>query len=388
MLGPKVLVVARRFWPFTEDSCQRLLHLCASLTKAGAQVTVLTARWHTHWPGYSLCREVPVYRLLPAPNTQWNESHFQKNAVQWISKKAMEFDCIYVDRSDGLLLALQSKSTRWNLPIVARFSTEDAAYGLSSSQRLTQAAMADACRRCTRVVCPTPNAHRVLVSQGISESQIVRIGDIAWDPVTRSDENRIAASNALFDMSSDFLIPGRTDLLVHLGVSDAIPLRKAIQAVCDLLDAGASLRMWVIGAGLDQSALYDLIKSRGWHREILLFDGFDDLQELIRVADCCIASNPKEAIQFTLQMMAMAGVPMIVAEHPDCRSWLPEANHFQLYSSEHVLSEKLQDFIANRQRWTDLASSLRQALWRTKSVDDCVQQWLTLFRDTVLERRA
>ena len=89
-------------------------------------------------------------------------------------------------------------------------------------------------------------------------------------------------------MSSDFLIPGRTDLLVHLGVSEAIPLRKAIQAVCDLLDAGASLRMWVIGSGLDLSALYDLIKSRGWHREILLFDGFDDLQELIRVTDCTL----------------------------------------------------------------------------------------------------
>ncbi len=388
MAGLKVLVVARRFWPFTDDSCQRLLHLCAALKRAGAEVTVLTARWHADWPSYSLCREVPVVRLLPAPNTNWNEGHFQKNVVQWIAKKATDFDCIYVDRPDGLLMSLQSKSIRWNLPLLARFSPEDAGHGLSAGQKLTHAAMADACRRCFRIVCPTPNAHRVLVSQGISESQIVRIGDIAWDPVSRSDELRTVASNALFDMSSDFLIPGRTDLLVHMGVSEAIPLRKAIQAVCDLLDAGASLRMWVIGSCLDLSTLYDLIKSRGWHREILLFDGFDDLQELIRVADCCIASNPIETIQFTLPMMATAGVPMIVAEHADCRGWLPEANHFQLYASEQVLEEKLQDFIANRQRWIDSASSLRQSLRRMRSVDDCVLQWLTLFRDIPLERKA
>ncbi len=388
MPGLKILVVARRFWPFTDDGCQRLLHLCAALTMAGAKVTVLTARWHASWPPYSICREVTVHRLLPAPNTNWNESHFQKNVVQWMTKKAAGFDCIYVDRPDGLLLALQGKSAKWNLPVFARFSPDESGFGLSSGQKLTQAAMADACRRCFRVVCATPNAHRILVSQGIRESQIVRIGDIAWDPVVRNDELRTLASNALFDMSSDFLIPGRTDLFLHLGVSEAIPLRMAIQVVCDLLDAGVSIRMWVIGAGLDPSALYDLIKLRGWHREILLFDGFDDLQELIRVADCCIASNPKEAIQFTLPMLATAGVPMIIADQPDCRGWLPEANHFQLYASEQVLAEKIQDFVAHRERWTSLASSLRQGLRRSKSVDDCIQQWLSLFRDSFLERKA
>jgi len=326
--------------------------------------------------------------LLPAPNTNWNESHFQKNVVQWVSNKATDFDCIYVDRPDGLLSALQSKSTKWHLPLLVRFSPDDAAFGLSPGQKLSQVAMADLCRRCFRVVSPTSNAHRTLVSQGISESQIVRIGDIAWDPVTRTEELRTVASNALFDMSSDFLIPGRTDLLIHLGLAEAIPLRKAIQAVCDLLDAGVLLRMWVIGAGLDPSALYDLTKSRGWHREILIFDGFDDLQELIRVADCCIASNPKEAIQFTLPMMATAGVPMIIADHQDCRGWLPAANHFQLYSSEYLLAQKLQDFVANRERWTTMANSLRQGLRRTQSIQDCVQQWLSLFRDSILERKA
>ena len=383
-----MLVVARRFWPFTDDNCQRLLQFCSALTRAGAKVTVLTARWHPSWPPYAVCREVPVHRLLPSPNTNWNESHFQKNAVQWISKTVKDYDCIYVDRADSLVSSLQSKSSKWNLPIVVRFSPEESGFGLASGLRITHAAMADQCRRVARVVCPTPNAHRILVSQGIAETQIVRIADTAWEHVTRSDELRTNASNALFDTSSDFLIPGRTDLLLHLGVSEAIPLRKAIQAVCDLLDSGAAIRMWIVGSGLDPSSLYDLIKSRGWHREILLFDGFDDLQELIRVTDVCIASNPKEAIQYTLPMLASAGVPLMIADNQECRAWLPENQHFQLYSSEQALALKLQDFLANRERWTSAAAALRQTMRRGKTLDEYVQQWLSLFRDSILECKA
>ena len=386
--GPRVLVVTRRIWPFTDDNCLRLLHFCAALARSGAQVTVLTARWHPSWPPYAECREVPVYRLLPCPNTNWNESHFQKNAVQWISKSAMNYDCIYVDRADGLVATLQSKSSRWNLPIVVRYSPEENGFGLASGLKISQAAMADPCRRVSRVVCPTSNAHRILVSQGIAETQIVRIADTAWEHVTRSDQLRTIASNALFNTSSDFLVPGRTDLILHIGVSEAIPLRKAIQAVCDLLDAGVSLRMWVIGSGLDSSSLYDLIKSRGWQREILLFDGFDDLQELIRVADVCIASNPKEAIQYTLPMLASAGVPFLIADHPECRAWLPENHHFQIYSTEQALTLKLRDFVANQERWSSAANALRQSMRRGRTLDECIQQWLSLFRDSILECKA
>ena len=87
-------------------------------------------------------------------------------------------------------------------------------------------------------------------------------------------------------------------------------------------------------------------------------------------------------------MMAMSGVPMIIADNADCRAWLPEPNHFQLYSPERGPAQNLQDFIANRERWISMANSLRQSLRRTKSSDECVQQWLSLFRNSILERKA
>jgi hypothetical protein len=313
MAKTKLLVVARRFWPICDDSSQRLLHWCASLVRAGVDVHVLTARWHASWPEYSLCRDVPVSRLLPGPNSNWNETHFQKNVVQWIGGRTQNFDCLYVDRSDGLLSTILQRASPWELPVYSRFSTNDSGVGLSNSQRVSLVAMADACRPCAKVVCPTIGSHRWLIGHGISESKIVRIEDPAWFSIDRSEESRSAASHALFETCSDFVIPGRTSILLHVGVSESKPLRNVIQSLCEFLDQGALLRAWIVGCGIPPQTLYDLTKSRGWHREILLFDPFDDLQELMRVADLAIVSNPKETLQFTVPTLAHAGVQSLVA---------------------------------------------------------------------------
>ena len=248
--------------------------------------------------------------------------------------------------------------------------------------------MAEACRRCFRIVCPNPYSHRLLVSQGIPETQIVRIGDVAWERVTRSEALKGAASNALFETSSDFVVPRRTDIVLHLGIAEPKPLKAAIQAVCDLLDRGVLMRMWIIGCGIPPNLIFDLIKSRGWHREILLFDGFDDLVELIRVADLAIATNPKETLQYTLPMFAMAGVPMFIADNQNCRAWLPDANQSQLFVNDSLLTEKLQGWLNHRDHWITMANSLRQFCLEQSSSDDCARQWTNLFRDSTIERTA
>jgi glycosyltransferase involved in cell wall biosynthesis len=389
MPGPKVLAITRRFWPFCDDACQRLVRQFASFQRIGCQTSLLTARWHSSWPEYSLCRDVPVHRLLPGPNNSWNESHFQRNILQWISKRIQEFDCIYVDRADGLLSAIVNKANKWDLPIIARFSPDDSGIGLSNGQRINPLAMADACRRCAKVVAPTRQSHRLLIAQGLRDNQIVRIPDPAWERFDRTDESRVMASHALFETSSDFVIPGRSSIVVHLGHAELKPLKAAIQAVCDFLDLGVMLRVWIVGCGIPPTALYDLIKSRGWHREVLIFDGFDELQELIRVADLALVSNPTETLQFTLPILGQAGVPMIISENAECRAWLPDSNHFQLCSAtEHGFSEKLQDWITHRGYWTESANTLRQHLRRIYSSEECTTQWLNIFRDTSIEHTA
>lgn len=389
MRRPRVLFVTRRFWPFSDDACLRLLYQTEVMKRSDMDITVLTARWHSSWPEFFLCREVPVFRLLPGPNNHWNENHFQKNCLAWITKHLANFDCIYVDRSDSLLSSITSKASKWKVPVIARFAPDDTGFGLCNGLKINQLAMAEHCRRCSYVVCSSPKAHRLLISQGISEPKIVRIPDCDWDRSSgissATSEQKTAASNALFEMSSDFVAPARTAVVVHLGISEAKPLRAVIKSVCDLLEAGGLVRMWIIGHGLPPNMLHDLIKSRGWHREILLFDSFDDLQELVQVADLAIISNPEETLQYTLPLIAQASLPAIISDCSGTRAWLPSSHHSQLYSSDLMFDEKLNDWFSHRASWQNLAATLRQSLRRIGSAEESAQKWLSLFRESCID---
>lgn len=390
MRRPRVLFVTRRFWPFTDDACLRLLYQTEVMKRSDVEVTVLTARWHSSWPEFCLCREVPVFRLLPGPNNNWNENHFQKNCLTWITKHLEDYDCIYVDRADSLLSSIASKASKWNKPVLARFAPDDSGFGLSNGQKINQLAMVEHCRRCDRIVCSNPIAHRLLISQGIHESQIVRIPDCDWDRSSglssSTSEQKLAASQALFEMSSDFVTPSRTAVIVHLGLSEAKPLRAVVKSICDLLDSGGLVRMWIINYGLPPNVLHDLIKSRGWHREILLFDGFDDLQELAQVADLAIVTNPGETLQYSLPLIAHASVPAIILDTQESRAWLPTSNHTQLYSSDQMFDEKLNDWLSQRDPWQGLAVALRQSLRRLGSAEESAQKWLSLFREFCVDQ--
>jgi len=187
-------------------------------------------------------------------------------------------------------------------------------------------------------------------------------------------------------MSSDFVTPSRTAVIVHLGLSEAKPLRAVVKSICDLLDSGGLVRMWIINYGLPPNVLHDLIKSRGWHREILLFDGFDDLQELVQVADLAIVTNPGETLQYSLPLIAHASVPAIILDTQESRAWLPTSNHTQLYSSDQMFDEKLNDWLSQRDPWQGLAVALRQSLRRLGSAEESAQKWLSLFREFCVDQ--
>jgi glycosyltransferase involved in cell wall biosynthesis len=352
------------------------------------EITILTARWHASWPESSVCQNIDIHRLLPAPNSNWNENHFQKNVIAWLSKHGHRFDCIYVDRADSLLQTICNKASGLKLPVIARYSPEIVPSGLAPSQKIDAIQMASQCHKCAKIICPTPSSYRLITSHGMASSRICRIADYGWRSVDRSPETHQRAVKALFQTSSDFVIPARSDVILHIGVAELRSLRGALQSVCNLLDAGALLRMWVVGSGLPHSALYDLLKSRGWHREILLFDGFDDLKELMEVSDLLIVSNPTESLQYTLPFAARSGVPMMIADHPDCRAELPDKSLFQIYSTDRILEEKLIDWIRYRERWTDMAESLRTHCVHAWSAETIARHWTELYREVCKERTA
>jgi hypothetical protein len=229
------------------------------------------------------------------------------------------------------------------------------------------AAAADACRRCDRVIAPNASAHRILISEGIDPERIHRIPDWAVCQGDRTREARSAAAAALFQVSSDFVIPSQTDLIIHYGYAEARELMIVTSALCDFLDRGASVRMWIVGCGSSQEEVHDAVRDRGWHREILLFDGFDDLEEIASVADLGIVSNPATASQYSALYFSHTGIPLLVAGESATHDAASHAT--ASYRDRDELLARLQEWQVHRQQWSE------QAIRRSRS--SAVQQQAT-----------
>lgn len=383
----RVLVVARKYWPWVDESCLRLMHLLDGWRSRRIEPTVLTGRWHSHWPGRASLRDNQVYRLLPPPRTNWNEGQFQKNVVSWIAQHRSEFDAIYVDRADGLVSAIAAKSSKWNMPLLTRFSLEESPADTARSQWLSPAAAAEACRRCDRVIVPTAFSQRLLMTHGINADRIAWIPDFSLYRADRSPAARAAASAALFGVSSGFVLPARTDLILHFGTADERRLNSVIHAVSDLLDEGLSARMWIIGAGAAAEMVYDTIQFRGWQREILLFEGFDDLQELIAVADLAIVSNPDATLQFSAPLVVSSELPMIMAANVESMQWIPETQLMKWYDSDESLGLRLREWCLHREQWQSEAKALRAHAHRHLPPESMLDLWNNLLHPLRNEAR-
>lgn len=378
----RVLVVTRKYWPLVDESTLRLMHTIEAWRSRGIHATVVTARWHPQWPERAMLRDTPVFRLLPAPRTNWNEGQFQRNVATWIQGRVDAFDAIYVDRSDGLLATICQRGRGWNLPVMARFSLESPPAELARSQWFSPSAAADALRHCDRVIVASPFAQRVLQTHGIAADRIAWIPDAVSGRAQRTVAARQSALAALTAVSSGFAVPAHTDLIVHFGSAEPKGLTSAALAVCDLLDAGRLVRMWIFGAGSATETVYQSVQSRGWHREILLFEPFDDLEELISVADLAIVSHPESALQFSAPLIVASELPMAMASTVESMHWLPETHLMKWYDNRESLHERLRDWIVHRQQWLAEATALRahamnhlaidrhRDLWRTAVVSD------------------
>jgi len=269
-----------------------------------------------------------------------------------------EFDAIYVDRADSLLQVLLSKQGRWPIPIIARFAPDEFLAEGAPNIRLQPSAKVEAIRRCRWIVTPLPSSHRMLIASGINESHVHRIGFSSSARIQRSPERKKAASESLEKLSGDFVVPDKTPLMVHL-----------------VLDAGASIRMWIIDSGISNDTIYDFLKDRGWHREILIFDSFDDIEEILHVADLAWVTSPGESLQFTLPLVIAAGLPVLVREMADLQNGIVPGIQESMYCSPVDLALKLHRWYANATVSHHNALQLKNAYQQSNPASRDLELW-------------
>ncbi len=112
----RLLVVARHFWPRSDESCHRLIHWLSCVATARNRADRRYRSMAYFMPAESDCREIRIVRLLPAPKGAWNETLFLRNVAAWIAKHRESFDAIYVDESRALLHQVASKQVPAHSP--------------------------------------------------------------------------------------------------------------------------------------------------------------------------------------------------------------------------------------------------------------------------------
>lgn len=227
----------------------------------------------------------------------------------------------------------------------------------------------------------------MLVDMGVHKDRAIWLPDSVIHAASRTEAHCRSARHALFQVSGDLAIPTQTHMLVHFGEASFEQLHVVLQTVCDFLDRGIPIRMWLINPGPDVPKIHEWLKNQGWHQEILIFDGFDVLEDLVCIADLVIASNPACSLQYSTRLALESNAPMIVALDPEVSDWMPETPLMKWFHSKASLSGQLHDWITHRSQWETEAMALRRHYQSHYPSQHWINRWVELLSDAVESNR-
>ena len=360
--GPRVLIVTRRFWPSCSDSTQRLMSWARSLQANGASLCILTARWHSSWSTRLDFREIPVHRLEYAPTNPMRAARYGRGLADWVSKHCANFDVIYCDAADlEAQIILTQVPGLHRPPVVLRFDPLELADG-SDLRWQPGARTLDACRRASIVVAPRADAHQRLRAIGIQDTKIERIAD-ASIPISRTDMVRAAARNALADINHDLFVRSTDRVVVcPLELTRKSGIELLIRAIGPLVQDDRALRVWLLGDSGERSRFYDQLRYNGWHNLIAMPGAFEDLDEVLRVADLCIVPARGHGLGWLIPKCAASSIPFLTPDSPELCGLIDTENVSQLTFRDGDV-ESLREKIS---QWLHSPLLFRQATARAR----------------------
>jgi glycosyltransferase involved in cell wall biosynthesis len=380
--APRVLIVSRRFWPTSSDGTQRLLSLTSSLAAAGAQLSVLTARWHASWSSRIDFREMPVHRFEIAPTNPLRNARYSRGLAEWFTRNANQYDLVYCDAAEleaQILTSLQSGNQR--LPVLVRFDPNELIEGSESRWQPGQKTI-EACRRATNVVAPRSDAVQRLKSMGIADDKIIRIPD-STSPLTRSDATRAAARNALADINHDLYVRSTDQVVVcFCEFSRRSGVDLLVRAIGPLVQENRSLRVWLVGDSSERSRIYEQLRYNGWHNLIAMPGAFEDMDEVLRVADLVVVPGRGQGLGWIVPKCIASGISLLAVESPELRSMLPgDQEKLITYRDGDI------ELLRNRiEQWVQNPQALRNAIGVAR--EHIVGQRSNVNWETILTRTA
>lgn len=336
----RVLVIARHFWPATNDDTLRLFHWIQHWRSLGTDAVVATPRWHRSWPGRVVCADVSIQRIDYPPTHALRWGRYSRQLGHWIASVASDFDAIYCDSVEIETAAIFSLQEVQRLPLMLRYCCPP-----PSGQ--TDVALSPAIdgktlallRRASVVLAADVVSQRQLLSAGISKAAIVRTPQNFGSCYERSSQTRSRARQILSDANHDLFARSQDRVVVCPGeLTHEWHLMHLIRELSPLLESHRTLRLWLLGDGPARGAIYDALRHEGLHRIVAMPGVFTDMQEIFQAADLCIFPAPRLGLGWLVPTCIRSSVPLLVSDSPEARRQLGASATELLYTAAEPLA--------------------------------------------------
>lgn len=310
----RVLVVARHFWPTTNDDSLRLYHWAQQLRRQGDEVIVATPRWHSTWPQRIVCNGVSVARINYPPSHSLRLGSYARQLAQWISREAGQFDLIYCDDPHADAATIVNHSEHLDqVPVIVRYA--ETAEGSKSRRQA-----AEVCRRASLVLVGNPVAEQQLLSAGLARQNILRAVQVYGSSIDRNPEARRIARQVLADANHDLFARSQDRVLVCPGeLTTAWGIKQLIRELAPLIEEHRWLRVWILGDSRERPVIYEMLQQDGLHRLVAMPGIFTDLTEVFQAADLCVFPAAGLGFGWLIPTCIANSIPILVNASPEAQ---------------------------------------------------------------------
>ena len=310
----RLLLITRQFWPSIGGAQIAMSNLAEGLCKLGAEVTVLTARWHPTWPAKYQHGPVRVLRLPQPAVRMWGTFRYMKAMRNWLCKHHSEFDLIYISMLKHEAYVALRELSEGPLPIVLR---PEGAGSLGDVAWHEQARFGHAirrvCRQATAVVAIAPLVREELIAAGFSDERIHQIPNGVPIPESVDDREQATARKELAASDPRLKLPFDAKLALYVGrlheEKGLLDLLESWRTIARKLPAA---RLWIVGDGPLRRRLVAGIEEFGLGKSVVLAGSYDSTAQFFQAADLFVFPSRCELMSLAL-LEAMAAGKRIVA---------------------------------------------------------------------------
>lgn len=307
----RLLIVARRIWPCTNDAALRLRRLTAQLCREQWSTTILTPRWHSSWPSQVTLEQSVIRRIDAPPISPLRQIRYLQNLKQWVTQHARELDAVYCDQADWDAEAVLSCLTDRTQSAVVRLE-------LGESEDDSADVVLRACSKATTVLVPTQVSHQKAIGLGLPPSRLVRFSQLLDSPVSRFEPERREARKMLSDINGDMHLSRYDRVVVVPGeLNSRWKIDFLIRSIGRFIEEQPGLRLWVLGSGPNRDSISGLLNEYSIHRLVALPGVFTTLEPVLQAADLCLFPARDCGLSYLLPTCILSGIPVLAARSPE-----------------------------------------------------------------------